>query len=404
MELHWNTIEEMKGASKEELLEVFGNGSKNLINLSKLLNVAIELDIKRCLERGTDIPMRNIRGIWYYAIKSLLKRIYSGKQEELNKFYYKESKRYEHKGSLDRRITQKISNKLVGIVFDEQRVTYDQLRIKDLTSWKRYSNQSVYGNVFIYVEKLTICDNIEHLSRLYDIPLFSGKGWTPKSLVEEIKDRLGTDRDYTVLCISDHDPTGDQIIKELENAGNKLGMRLQVVKIAIRQGDVSKEVFEANKFEVPFEKPNRRIYNEWVAEHGTYGLELEALTANMFDKFLNLIVTKFEEYCPEQEMFDYLRKDSLSDVPESVAEEIVSKIKRQIADKIEEIVREDINFDDRPDLTEGTLTNAAKNQETYIMMDNEELVERGIERICKSIKNVRFDPETHEVVIVWKDN
>lgn len=401
-ELPWKTVEQMKNASKEELLKVFGDGSENLINLSGLLKAVIEMDIERCLERGEEIPMRNIRGIWYYAVKSILSRLYSGEHERLQKQYFKNGKWYEHKKAVDRRITQRISKILVDIVFEEQRVTYEQLRIKDLTSWKRYSNQTVYGDVFLYVEKLTICDNIEHLSRLYDIPLFSGKGWTPKSLVEEIKNKLGTEQEYTVLCICDHDPTGDQIIREFGKAGNKLGMSLRVVKIAINKKDVSREIFEANKFEVPINKPNREIYDEWVIKHGTHGLELEALTANMFDKFLELVVGKLEEYCPERDMLNYVKEETFSTVSWQIASGITESLEDQLREKAREIVE-----DTRDDLPDGTLTGAAKAGQSEISMSTGELVRDGSKDVAELIEKIKvdIDPETKEIIftIIWKE-
>lgn len=380
------TLQEL---SKKELLECFGFKSSDRINRKKLIRAIILEEISICQESMPEI--RTLRDFWYDKVKALLMRAEGDKALEKNWV---------------RKATQALSSILSKMVLNGE-LQYKDIGIQDDTRDVHFGEEGVYDGIIIFVEDHATYNRVKNIAEVYDIVSFEGGGWDATSniekIAEELKERCDEDHEYLILCLTDYDPTGFQMVKDIDRRANILGLRCSVERIGINPKDVPKDQLKFKWFPVPI---MTAYHQEWVEEHGIegrYGIEIQAIVPK---KRRELIVKALKEHCPEEKMYDDLRRLSLEEVPNETCEQIVEGITRileeQINDKASEITGED-GFDDREDIASGTLPRIAIVGDNFIGMDNSELVDRCKQMVLRQVKKITLNPEG-KLEIAWKGN
>lgn len=148
----------------------------------------------------------------------------------------------------------------------------------------------------IWVEKDALEGVIGKCAKRLDIPYFSCRGYTSATSMWENAQRMKqTARDFVpvVLHLGDHDPSGIDMSRDIENRTrlfmDDLGDRLIFERIALNMKQIKQYKPPVN----PAKNTDSR-YKKYVEEHGNNCWELDALEPKILD---DLISKRVAHYC-----------------------------------------------------------------------------------------------------------
>ncbi len=134
--------------------------------------------------------------------------------------------------------------------------------------------------VEVWVEKDALSGIFEDITRPYGVTLCVGRGydgWDSIHNAAERYDEQTTDgRDTTVLYFGDFDPSGEDMVRSLEERLNRLEVYPTIIKCALTADDIK-------RYNLPpaFTKSTDTRQAGFVALHGDVAVELDALPVNV---------------------------------------------------------------------------------------------------------------------------
>lgn len=126
------------------------------------------------------------------------------------------------------------------------------------------------SNIEVWVEKDALSNVLSRVTNKYHIRLMVNRGYTSVSALYNAQERL-SDGD-TILYFGDHDPSGLDMIRDIEDRLLEFGLSVDVVPIALTMEQVRE--FNPPPNPAKFEDPRAEWY---VAEYGKTSWELDAL-------------------------------------------------------------------------------------------------------------------------------
>lgn len=168
------------------------------------------------------------------------------------------------------------------------RLTARQLRAYRLPRWE---DQSQYAE--LWVEKQALAGVLEPMAQEFHVTLSVNKGYSSASAMFDAAQRFKEnsndgDKDSVLLYLGDHDPSGEDMVRDIEDRLHEFGVvNLEVKKIALTMAQVE-------EFDPPPNpaKTTDSRYESYAAKHGTESWEVDALPP---DELQRLIRVAFEE-------------------------------------------------------------------------------------------------------------
>jgi len=374
-----NVLEyDFDGATQKELLRDFGrNGNINVAGLIRSI-ILKELEVCKTEEKET----RTLRDFWYSNIKSVLARA-EGEDKAIQPNW-------------GRKRSQQLSAVLSQMVLDGE-CSYSDLYMEDqsrqrnnLDQWSR----PVYDEIFIFVEKDASFFKIKNVSEVYRIGLVSGKGFDATMAIELLTKNIDPGKEYKILMLTDYDFYGFEIAQDWSRRCMKLGLKVDVERIGLLPDQTTKKNIERNKYPIVAKTPRQKQWCREYGVNGKFGLELQAISPR---EIRTVLVEKLMDICPEEDLYDYLREKSLNEVPSDSVKRLLDFYTESLRKILEEAVNKECfkdpkeriwkkNFDNREDIPEGTLPQMAINNEEWLEMDNESLIEKVMKRVQKKVK------------------
>lgn len=165
----------------------------------------------------------------------------------------------------------------------------------------RWDGQDCY--VELWGEKDTLASIIEPVAREFQAPLQINRGYSSLSAMYQASIRFKeTHRDRVILYVGDHDPSGEDMVRDVRDRLSLFGVDVQVEKIALTMAQV--QVYR------PAPNPAKRgdsRHRKYVEEHGTKSWEVEALRP---DVTRSLIREGFRRFIDAKKMDKIIRTEN----------------------------------------------------------------------------------------------
>jgi hypothetical protein len=153
---------------------------------------------------------------------------------------------------------------------------------------QRWNDQEYY--VEVIVEKNALIGVLDPICRKYHISIFPNVGYGSTTVIHELAERFEEkqDKKCVLLYFGDHDPSGEDMVRDIKNRLEIFEVEVEVVKVALTIEQVNQYNLPPN----PAKMSDPRASN-YVAEHGSNSWELDALPPNVL---VDLLTNAIEEY------------------------------------------------------------------------------------------------------------
>ena len=182
----------------------------------------------------------------------------------------------------------------------------------------RWKGQPRY--VELWVEKEALAGILEPLAADYHAVLLVNKGYSSASALYDSARRFIRRADLyggdpLLFYVGDHDPSGEDMVRDLGDRLAEFGSPLEIQKLALTMAQVE-------EFELPPNpaKTTDSRYEKYAEEHGTESWEVDALPP---DELQKIIREAFDDVIDRELMEEYIEK-------EDTAREKLSKAMKKI--------------------------------------------------------------------------
>jgi len=149
----------------------------------------------------------------------------------------------------------------------------------------RWADQPSY--VELWVEKDALASVLWPIAHRHHITLMVNKGYSSQSAMHEAAGRFiaasNTNKQPTLLYLGDHDPSGEDMVRDIRERLTMFGARdLEVRKIALTKAQILRYNPPPNPAKVT--DPRAKKY---IAEHGNKSWEVDALPPNVMTRLVD---------------------------------------------------------------------------------------------------------------------
>jgi hypothetical protein len=172
----------------------------------------------------------------------------------------------------------------------------------------RWDTQPTY--VELWVEKQALAGVLAPLAREFHVPLMVNKGYSSASAMFESARRINqasnnTDKPVTIFYLGDHDPSGEDMVRDIEARLHEFGCQdLTVTKIALTMAQVDEYNPPPNPAKIS--DPRAKAY---IEKFGDSSWEVDALPP---DVLAQLIRNAFEA-CIDEAALDAIKEQEEED-------------------------------------------------------------------------------------------
>jgi 5S rRNA maturation endonuclease (ribonuclease M5) len=266
-----STMDGLLALSKGEALEIEALCWRGDLSIKRVTKHMVRVLADEMTWDGRE-NSQSLRGVWYSGVKQVYQHLFPEKWAD---DHYTEPP--------SRRFSQSLSEYTSELV-KEGELTYRDINVVDDSRDREIlGTDAVEHDKILFVEKRAKYRQLAPISDVLEVSLVSGGGWQATALIEDLANVLDPTNTYTIFILTDFDPTGYRIAEDFQSRAETLGVNVEgVERIGIEPEQVTTEVAEAERFEVPVESD----YDErWLDTHGIeddhddprYGLELEAI-------------------------------------------------------------------------------------------------------------------------------
>ena len=179
----------------------------------------------------------------------------------------------------------------------------DELVDAALNSFRlpRWKGQPNY--VELHVEKDALSGVLAPLAREFHVTLSVNRGYSSQSSMYEASKRFieHADADCTILYLGDHDPSGEDMVRDVRDRLRTFGANVHVEKIALTMDQIE----EYNPPPNPAKVSDPRAA-EYIAKHGDSSWEVDALPPDVLQ---NLIRDSIKRLVDQDLLDDMLTKE-----------------------------------------------------------------------------------------------
>lgn len=146
-------------------------------------------------------------------------------------------------------------------------------------------------HVELWVEKDALAGVLQPLAREYHVTLMVNRGYSSQSAMYESASRFReaaeTGKTLRLLYLGDHDPSGEDMVRDIEARLTMFGVAVSVVKLALTMDQVRRYNPPPNPAKVT--DPRAKGY---IAEHGESSWEVDALPPNVLARLIRAAFRK----------------------------------------------------------------------------------------------------------------
>lgn len=139
-----------------------------------------------------------------------------------------------------------------------------------------WSDQPRY--VEVWVEKDALIGIVEQAASGLDVPCFSCRGYVSASAMWAAAHRMRSDKECVILHLGDHDPSGIDMTRDIQERLSMFGATVDVRRIALNMEQIEEYTPPPN----PAKETDTRA-SGYVARYGNYSWELDALEPSVLD-------------------------------------------------------------------------------------------------------------------------
>jgi len=165
----------------------------------------------------------------------------------------------------------------------------------------RWKSQSYY--VELWVEKDALAGVLRPLANTFHVPLMVNRGYSSQSAMYESSKRflLRDDKTKVLLYLGDFDPSGEDMVRDIQDRMDIFGADLAVEKIALTLDQVKKYNPPPN----PAKRTDPRS-TEFIRKHGASSWEVDAINPGELQK---IITKEIQRYIDAGLMRDILTQE-----------------------------------------------------------------------------------------------
>ena len=136
--------------------------------------------------------------------------------------------------------------------------------------------------VELWVEKAALAGVLQPLADEWHVTLMVNRGYSSASAMYEAANRFKRRKqDGIVLYLGDHDPSGEDMVRDVQARFDLFGANVQVIKVALTMDQVN----EYNPPPNPAKATDSR-FNAYQAQHGDESWEVDALPPNVLGELI----------------------------------------------------------------------------------------------------------------------
>lgn len=141
--------------------------------------------------------------------------------------------------------------------------------------------------VELWVEKAALAGVLQPLADEWHVTLMVNRGYSSASAMYEAANRFKRRRKQQgiVLYLGDHDPSGEDMVRDIQARFDLFNARVQVIKVALTMAQVE----EHNPPPNPAKATDSR-FDKYQAEHGDESWEVDALPPNVLGELIREII------------------------------------------------------------------------------------------------------------------
>ena len=157
----------------------------------------------------------------------------------------------------------------------------DELAKAALASYRlpRWEGQNAY--VELWVEKDALAGVLSPLAREFHVTMMVNRGYSSQSAMYESAQRLGAESNPMIFYLGDHDPSGEDMVRDISERFTMFGVYVDVRKIALTMAQIR----QYNPPPNPAKVSDPRAA-EYVAKHGASSWEVDALPPNVLSQLI----------------------------------------------------------------------------------------------------------------------
>jgi hypothetical protein len=180
----------------------------------------------------------------------------------------------------------------------------------------RMENQDVY--IEIWVEKDALSGVLKRITSYYHINLMVNRGYSSCTAMRDASERIKNKQDNKkcyILYLGDHDPSGVDMVRDIEARLEEFGVDVEVIRIALTQEQIKKYNPPPNPAKI--KDPRAKDY---IAKFGNTSWEVDALNPDILHKIIrksveelidaNKFNMKLEQEAKDKKKLEKFKKDS----------------------------------------------------------------------------------------------
>ena len=181
----------------------------------------------------------------------------------------------------------------------------------------KWETQPVHPEVWI--EKDALIDIVAQACKPMDVPHFSCRGYISQTAMYNAARRLRRYGRSIIFHFGDHDPSGIDMTRDIEDRLNIFGVYPDVIRVALNMDQVE----EFNPPPNPAKQTDSR-YESYIAEYGDESWELDALEPSMLKELISehLVEQRNDELWDEACSKEAEEKDLLREAAEDIKEKL----------------------------------------------------------------------------------
>lgn len=147
----------------------------------------------------------------------------------------------------------------------------------------RWEGQENY--VELWVEKEALSGVLQPLAKKHHITLMVNKGYSSQSAMYEAAHRFlaeGAGKTCHLLYLGDHDPSGEDMVRDVQDRLAMFGADVEVEKLALTMAQVKQYDPPPNPAKLTDSRGAK-----YVEEHGEYSWEVDALPPNVLNQLID---------------------------------------------------------------------------------------------------------------------
>lgn len=157
--------------------------------------------------------------------------------------------------------------------------------------------------VEVWVEKDALIGIVGDVARNLDIRYLSCRGFTSQSAMYQAANRFieqeGDGKETSLLYLGDHDPSGLDMIRDIQDRLEMFGSNVRVIQIALNKEQIAKFNPPPNPAKITDSR-----YEKYQSLHGSDSWELDALDPREIEKIIRDGVKRFTDEPARQDIID----------------------------------------------------------------------------------------------------